>query len=441
MDDTIFALASATGRAGIAVVRVSGPLAGPVLLAMGRRAQLPAPRRMTRVDLVRPDDAAVLDRALAAWFPGPRSFTGEDVLELHLHGGRAVLAAVVDVLAGWPGLRAAEPGEFTRRAFEHGKLDLTEAEGLADLVNAETEGQRRQALRQFDGGLSRLYEAWRGSLIHALAHLEADIDFPDEDLPEGTGDAVRPEIDRLLAEVRAHLQDDRRGERLREGLSVVIVGPPNVGKSSLLNILARRDAAIVAATAGTTRDVIEVHMDLGGFPVVVADTAGLRDATDPVEAEGIRRARRRAEDADLRIVMADARDWPELPPESQALLGPDTMVVVNKVDLRTSPLVSGSGALGISATTGEGVEALVTALAQAVRLRMDLSSSPVLTRARHRAALMDCSAALERYLEGETSELKAEDIRLAARALGRITGRVDVEDILDVVFRDFCIGK
>ncbi|HYH22586.1 MAG TPA: tRNA uridine-5-carboxymethylaminomethyl(34) synthesis GTPase MnmE [Azospirillum sp.] len=440
---TIFALATAPGRAGVAVVRVSGPAAGTALGALSRHP-VPAPRVATLTTLRDPGTGETLDDALALWFPGPRSFTGEDVVELHLHGGRAVVAGVVEALAALPGLRVAEPGEFTRRAFENGKLDLTAAEGLADLVDAETSAQRRQALRQMEGALGRVYESWRLRLTRALAHVEADIDFPEEDLPGGVADAVRPELEALIGEVDAHLADGHRGERLREGLHIAIVGAPNAGKSSLLNALARREAAIVSARAGTTRDVIEVHLDLGGFPVVLADTAGLREAAgDDIEEEGIRRARDRAASADLKIAVFDATALPSLDAATLALVDAGTVVVVNKTDLVASAdaVVAGQEAVGVSARTGAGLRDLEARLAALAGERLAGTGAPALTRARHRAALEECRDALGRALGAPLPELAAEDVRLASRALGRITGRVDVEDVLDVIFRDFCIGK
>jgi tRNA modification GTPase len=440
-DDTIYALATGGGRAGLAVVRISGPRAGAALGRLIGR-DLPEPRRATRVTIR--DQCQVIDEGLALWFPGPASFTGEDVAELHLHGGRAVSAAVLAALGSQPGLRLANPGEFTRRAFEHGKMDLTAAEGLADLVAAETEAQRRQALRQMQGELGRIYESWRGRLLTALAHIEATIDFSDQDLPEGLDDGVRREIADLRTEIEAHLQDNRRGERLRDGIHIAIVGAPNVGKSSLLNLLARRDAAIVSDIAGTTRDVIEVHLDLAGLPVVVADTAGLRDTQDRIEVEGVRRAQRTAEDADLKIAVFDAMDWPKVDPVMAGLVDERTLPVVNKIDLRTltEPLeIRGQKAFAISVKTGAGVEGLLQALGYEASRRFGDLGSPALTRARHREALTDCVSSLARFNGAKAPELAAEDLRLAARALGRITGRVDVEDVLDVIFREFCIGK
>ena len=443
MIPTIFALATAPGRAGVAVVRVSGPASGDALAALTGKP-LPAPRMAKLVRLRDPGTGEALDDALVLRFTAPRSFTGEDVVELHLHGGRAVVAGVVEALSALPGLRVAEPGEFTRRAFENGKLDLTEAEAVADLVDAETSAQRRQALRQMEGALGQLYDGWRERLTRSLAHIEADIDFPDEDLPSGVSNAARPVLEALAAEIDAHLDDRGRGERLREGLHIAIVGAPNAGKSSLLNALARREAAIVSARAGTTRDVIEVHLDLGGYPVVLADTAGLREAAaDEVEEEGIRRALDRAARADVKVAVFDATALPALDPATVALVDKDTVVVLNKTDLADAPVptVGGQDAVAVSARTGSGLPELERRLTAFTADRLAGSGAPALTRARHRSALEECRDALRRALTAPLPELMAEDVRLASRALGRITGRVDVEDLLDVIFRDFCIGK
>ena len=443
MIPTIFALATAPGRAGVAVVRVSGPASGDALAALTGKP-LPAPRMAKLVRLRDPKTGEALDDALVLRFTAPRSFTGEDVVELHLHGGRAVVAGVVEALSALPGLRVAEPGEFTRRAFENGKLDLTEAEAVADLVDAETAAQRRQALRQMEGVLGQLYDGWRDRLTRSLAHIEADIDFPDEDLPSGVSDAARPVLGALAAEIDAHLDDRGRGERLREGLHIAIVGAPNAGKSSLLNALARREAAIVSARAGTTRDVIEVHLDLGGYPVVLADTAGLREAAvDEVEEEGIRRALDRAARADVKVAVFDATALPSLDPATVALVDADTVVVLNKTDLASTAVakVGNQEAVAVSARTGTGLPDLERRLTAFTAERLAGSGTPALTRARHRSALEECRDALRRALTAPLPELMAEDVRLASRALGRITGRVDVEDLLDVIFRDFCIGK
>jgi tRNA modification GTPase len=435
--ETIFALASGRGRAGVAVVRLSGSGAMASLTALTRKT-LPESHHAAVRDIITIDKKTIIDQSLVINFAKPNSFTGEDVVELHLHGGTAVLAAVFDQLARLPGLRPAEPGEFTRRAFENGKLDLTEAEGLGDLVNAETEAQRQQALRQMRGALGALYDGWRTELIGSLAHLEADIDFPDEDLPGGVAEAISPRIRELKVQIETHLADGHRGEKIRDGLDVVIIGAPNVGKSSLLNILARRDAAIVSEQAGTTRDIVEVHLDLAGYPVTIADTAGLREAGDVIEQEGVRRARARAETADIRILMTTAED-PAIPVEFADLRRAQDFHVINKVDLGRGDSLPDS--LSLSVRTGEGLDDFLAMLEVEVVRRLDVSGAPALTQLRHRLALEDCVAALDRFLIAGEAELAAEDVRLAVRDLGRITGRVDVEDILDVIFGDFCIGK
>ncbi len=437
LGDTIFAPATAPGRAGIAVIRISGPQCRSALEALAGQVDLPMPRRATLAVFTDPKDGEIIDRGMLLWFPGPQSFTGEDVAEFHCHGGGTVTAALLKALTSLPGCRLAEAGEFTRRAFQNGKMDLTQAEGLADLIAAETEAQRRQAQRQMAGELGQVYEGWRADLIGALAHLEADIDFPDEDLPDAMADRMRPVIERLANEIAIHLNDEHRGERLRDGCHMVILGAPNVGKSSLLNALARRDAAIVSSQAGTTRDVVEVHLDLGGYPVVLADTAGLRESSDIIELEGVRRARARGDQADLKIVLYDCAA--DAQPDSESLvLSQDGILVANKADVASQPPAQG---LAVSAKTGQGMEALLERLTGEAARLMAGAEAPGLTRLRHREGLEDCRDALARAIAQADEELLAEDVRLAARHLGRITGRVDVEDILDVVFADFCIGK
>ncbi|HWE74165.1 MAG TPA: tRNA uridine-5-carboxymethylaminomethyl(34) synthesis GTPase MnmE [Stellaceae bacterium] len=449
MTDTIYALATAPGRAGVAIVRLSGPDAALALRDL--TGALPPPRQAQYAHFRDPQSCEILDDGIALYFAAPASMTGEDVAELQLHGSRAVLAAVFAVLARRSGCRLAEPGEFTKRAFLNGKLDLTTAEAIADLVEAETSAQRRQAMRQLQGEFGRRCEAWRTRLIGAQARLEAEIDFPEEGLPAAQWAAARQETMTLRQEIAAELADNRRGERLREGVAVAILGPPNAGKSSLMNALARREVAITSHIAGTTRDVIEVALDLGGYPVVLADTAGLRDSADSIEEEGIRRARARAASADLKLVVLDATK----PGEANALrdlIDARTIVVVNKIDLmpetpaaqadlaRAGSLGTG-GALYCSATSGEGIAALIARLSEAVEAALGAETAPLVTRARHREALENCVAALDRFAEAEMPELAAEDLRKAARSLGRITGRVDVEDMLDALFREFCIGK
>jgi tRNA modification GTPase len=400
---------------------------------------LPAPRVAQRRRIVDPESGEALDDGLVLWFPAPRSATGENVAEFHLHGSRAVLAAAMQALARL-GLRLAEPGEFTRRAFLNGKLDLLQAEAIADLTAAETEAQRRQAMRQLGGELGGIYRGWSDRMTRLLAHLEAVLDFPDEDLPPEIEDRLVGETHSLVTEIEHHLADGRRGERLRDGIDVAIVGPPNAGKSSLLNRIARRDAAITSPVAGTTRDVIEVAIDLAGYPVVLADTAGLRDTADPVEQEGRRRAVQRAEQAEIRLFVFDAAH-PADAAGASAWPGADTILVANKIDLVPSASADMTpSALPISALTGDGIDRLLTVLGARVAQTYRIEA-PLLTRERHRQALEQAAASLRRSLCAALPELRAEDFRLALRSLGRITGAVDVEDLLDVIFRDFCIGK
>jgi tRNA modification GTPase len=438
--DTIFALATAPGRGGIAVLRLSGPASRAALMALA--GVQPVARRATPVTLRDPATGETVDRGLALLFAAPASYTGEDVVELHVHGGRAVVQRLLGLLDAQAGLRPAEAGEFTRRAFEHGKLDLTQAEAVADMVAAETEAQRRQALRQLDGALGRLYEDWRARLVQALAYAEADIDFADEDLPAGLTEAARGQIRLLREDIAAHLRDRRAGEILRDGFQIAIVGAPNAGKSSILNALAKRDAAIVDATAGTTRDIIELRLDLGGYPAIVADTAGLRDTADAVEGEGVRRAHRRARAADLLLVIYDATKAEDAATRTLAAQAAQALVVRNKCDLLPVWPRARAGEVVVSARAGTGMAVLEERLAGLIAAQLDRSSgAPALTRLRHRRALEEAVAGLDRALAGTAPELVAEDLRLAARAIGRVTGRVDVEDLLDVIFRDFCIGK
>jgi tRNA modification GTPase len=448
---TIFALASGAGRAGVAVIRISGQRALAALECLSGRSGF-QPRRALRVEL-RAAGGERLDSGLMLWFPAPHSFTGEDVAELHVHGGRAVIEGVLAALGRCDGLRPAAAGEFSRRAVLNGKMDLTQAEGLADLVAAETAAQRRQALRQADGGLRDLYESWRTRLVRLQAHVEAGIDFADEDASAGDAArhaAIAAELAQLGSEIGGHLADAGRGERLRDGVRVALVGAANAGKSSLLNALVRREAAIVSPQPGTTRDVIEVAIDLDGYPVILADTAGLRDTDGAVEAEGVRRACAWAAAADLKLVVFDGALWPEADAASQALVDADAIAVISKADLRTSAALGVPGrapalpvpTMAVSAVTGAGLADLLGVLRREIAQRFAVSEAPVLTRARHRQALEVGAAALKRAAGGaDVPELQAEDIRASADALGRITGRVDVEQLLDVIFRDFCIGK
>lgn len=435
-DQTIFALSSGRLPSAIAVVRISGPDAGFALVALAGR--LPAPRAAQLVTL-RDAGGEAIDRAVALWFPGPASATGEDVAELHVHGGRAVVASLFTALGRIAGLRPAEPGEFTRRGFENGKLDLTEAEGIDDLIHADTDRQRRQALRQLQGLLGHRAEDWRRQIIEASALIEAGIDFSDEgDVPDDLAAPALARIAALRDDIVARLAASRHSERLREGLTVAIAGPPNAGKSTLLNALARREAAIVSPHAGTTRDVIEVQLDLDGYPVTLLDTAGIRDSSDPVEQEGVRRARARAAEADLVLWVTDggAAGDPTAPDVGTVPL----WRVRNKIDLGGTETVGNGTVFAISAARGDGMAALLAELVQFASDHFG-GENALISRARHRTLLQQAVASLTDALAEPEPELAAEHLRLAGQALGRLTARVDVEDVLDVIFRDFCIGK
>lgn len=450
--NTIYARATAPGRAALAVIRLSGPDCLAALSALG--AGCPPPRQASVRRLADPESGRLLDEALVIYFTAPHSYTGEDVLELHLHGGEAVVASILDALARQPQCRAAAPGEFTRRAVLQGKLDLTRAEAVADLIDAETTAQQHQALGQLGGNLRDLFDGWRADLHEALAHLEADLEFADEDLPGGIGRAALARLPALRAAVDAYI-GDARGLRVREGVRVALLGAPNVGKSSLLNRLAGRNAAIVSARAGTTRDIIEVAMTLAGVPVTLVDTAGLRAAGDDIEREGVRRALAAAREADIRVLVTapDAKeDADKGIPAEHGDLPPAAFLLKNKADLQ--PIDTGANTnietdsdadniYSVSALTGAGIDGFVTALSALIQHRYASSGSAVLTRQRHQTILTEVRAGLDRAIDAEARglELAAEDLRLAARALGRLTGAVDVEALLDIVFADFCIGK
>lgn len=441
-DQTIFALSSGRPPSAIAIVRVSGREAAAALKSLA--GKIPTPRRATRVTL-RGADSQPIDDAVALWFPAPRSATGEDVAEFHVHGGRAVLAALFAALSTIANVRPAEPGEFTRRAFENGKLDLTEAEGLDDLIHADTDRQRRQALRQLQGLLGDKARDWRARIIAAQALIEAAIDFSDEgDVPTELAEPALVSVKTLLGEIQQVLAAQGRGERLREGLVVAIAGPPNVGKSTLMNQLARREVAIVSPHAGTTRDVIEVQLDLDGYPVTVIDTAGIRDTDDPVEQEGVRRARARATAADLVLWLSDAGDHGQFPDQGST----PVWLVRNKVDLEPiAPLSDDAdrplAEFRISAARGDGLAELITAIIVFAEGFFGAQDSGLITRERQRILLVDAAASLQRSMTviGQGEELAAEELRRASYCLGRLLGRVDVEDILDKIFREFCIGK
>lgn len=436
-DQTIFALSSGRPPSAIAIVRVSGPEAGTVVIALA--GKMLTPRMATRA-LLRDAKGQPIDDAVVLWFPGPASATGEDVAEYHVHGGRAVLAALFATLADFENLRAAEPGEFTRRAFENGKLDLTEAEGLDDLIHADTDRQRRQALRQLKGLLGDRARDWRARIIEASALIEAGIDFSDEgDVPTELIAPALVKIKALLSEIEEVLAAQGQSERLRDGLVVAIAGPPNVGKSTLMNQLARREVAIVSPHAGTTRDVIEVQLDLDGYPVTVIDTAGIRETDDPVEQEGVRRARARAAEADLVLWLADAAE------KADAQIGAAPVWLVrNKIDL-VRPNGQGKARIEfrISARRGDGLPELISALVEFAQGYFGAIEGGLISRTRQRKLLGEAAASLRRSIDvvGRGEELAAEELRAAAHSLGKLLGRVDVEDILDVIFREFCVGK
>ncbi len=434
MTDTIFASATAAGRAAVAVVRLSGPDTAKAVRALAGR--LPSPRRASLRTLVDGAGAAI-DEALVLWFPAPGSYTGEDCAELHVHGGPAVLGALVETLSGL-GLRLAEPGEFTRRAFEHGKLDLAQAEGVADLVDAETDGQRRQALAQLGGRLSDIQARWRDGLIRASAMLEAAVDFPDEELPADVATRARPILEILAEELEAAAADVERGEQVRQGFRIALLGAPNAGKSTLLNALAKREAAIVSPTPGTTRDIIEVPMVLGGYKVIVADTAGLRSTTDEIEAEGVRRAEAWAASAGLRVWLVDG--YGDADPEVPATLRKGDIVLLTKRDLGEG--LDGLPGEPFTAKSPNDVAWLERSLTETVVEALAGGEPPAATRVRHRQLLTEASERLRHALaQDEALELAAEDVRLAARALDRITGRIDPEEVLGRIFATFCIGK
>lgn len=436
--DTICALASGPPPSAIAIVRISGPRVRDICAGMLERG-LPVPRRAVFGKFL-DNDAQIIDEGLAVFMPGPASYTGEDTAELYLHGGGAVVEHTLDAICAFAGARLADPGEFTRRAFENGRMDLVEAEAVADLIDAETRAQKSLALDQLGGRLSRQYAAWRAELLNALALIEVSIDFPDEeDAPDETTSPVHAALTKLADGLKTTLADNEIGQRIRDGFRIAIIGPPNAGKSSLLNRLARRDAAIVSDIPGTTRDVVEVRLKIGGQIAWVADTAGLRESTDWVEAEGVRRAKERAQNADLRIVMRSADDEPDFRDAD-----PADILVVNKSDLSDEkPFLD--GVLYISAKTGHGLDALESRLAGLIRERAGDGAAPLITRRRHRlaleSALFHVKHAMDLIERGGGAELVGEDVRLASRQLSSLIGEIGVEEVLGAVFSSFCIGK
>ena len=433
--ETIYALATPPGKSGVAIIRISGPQAKSALEAL--EIALPKPR-MAQLAMLK-HQKQTIDHALVFWFPAPHSFTGEDCVELHVHGSRAVIQALFSVLGTLPQFRMAAPGEFSRRAFENDKMDLTEAEGLADLIEAETKQQHTLAMRQMQGELHNLYESWRRQLIDSMAFIEAYVDFPDENLPKSLADDFRQKIEKLLLEMQHHLADNHRGQRLREGAKLVILGAPNAGKSSLLNYLAREELAIVSPIPGTTRDSLSAHLDISGYPVTLIDTAGIRNSEESVEKEGIRRALMNAEDADIILLLLDGETYPEIPAELHKYKD-SSITVITKQDAKEHT----ENYLNISTKTGKNIDLLMNQIIEKLENLMRPSESPALTRTRHRQHVEQAVNSLQSLLSCIVTappEIHAEHLRQAAHATSALTGRIDLEDVLDHLFSQFCIGK
>ena len=445
-NQTIYALSTVMGKSGVAVIRVSGAEARETIYRMtdidiGRLK----PRYAYFANLYSVPERQLLDKCLLLYFKAPFSFTGEDIVELQIHGSRAVISGVISSLAQIPGFRLAEPGEFSKRAFYNGKMDLTQAEGLADLIDAETAEQQKYAMRQMEGGLKNLYESWRDELLTVMAHLEAYIDFPDENIPQDTVFKLENNVFKLCEAISAHLSGDKIGERLREGFRVVIVGPPNAGKSSLLNAVVNREAAIVSNIAGTTRDAVDVHLDLKGYPVMFTDTAGLREVEDAIEKRGIEIAYHKIAEADLVICLFDAsQDTVHLFDNLQKTISDKMLLVANKADKLSSEQIDElkrRNCLIIAAKQRQGLDLLLAEITKQIENKFTANSDVLITRARYREALQETLETLRQFSLDKEIELAAEDIRLAARGLGKITGRIEVDDILDKIFGSFCIGK
>ncbi|MFV9876216.1 MAG: tRNA uridine-5-carboxymethylaminomethyl(34) synthesis GTPase MnmE [Rickettsiales endosymbiont of Dermacentor nuttalli] len=443
--NTIFALSTAPGKAGIAIIRISGREALSAVHYLGYIKKL-LPRYATLAKLYNPFTKEPIDEALITYFPGPNSFTGEDIVELNVHGSRAVIKTILELLSRQPNMRSATPGEFSLRSFLNGKMDLTQVDGLRDLIDAETSLQQKQALQQMGGVLEKLYTHWRTQIIEALSLVESYIDFPDEELPESITNDLNNLITELIQNISAHLNDNHRGEKLRSGLYVTIIGAPNAGKSSLLNLLAKRDVAIVSHIAGTTRDVLEVQLDIAGYPMTIADTAGLRDSNDIIENEGINRARTCAEAADIKIALFDINDLPKLDTLTLNLVDENTICILNKTDLWKGNLenlqsINSMRSVPISIKQNFGIKELLKLLETKASNILSLSADPVITHTRYREALYKCLYYLQHFNLNKPIELAAEDLRIAATELGKITGKVSVDEILDQVFSKFCIGK
>lgn len=443
---TIYALSTVYGKSGVAIIRISGQDANRVISEMtDLDLNLVKPRYAYFTNLKSIDSKDTLDKCLLLYFKAPHSFTGEDIVELQIHGSKAVINSVMQNLAQIKDFRLAEAGEYSKRAFYNGKMDLTEAEGLADLIDSETSEQQKYAMRQMEGNLKNLYEGWREELIKVLAYLEAYIDFPDEDIPENIVKKLLNDVFKLQEDIGEHLKGDNIGERLREGFRVVIVGPPNAGKSSLLNAVVKREAAIVSSIAGTTRDAVDVHLDIKGYPVMFTDTAGIREVEEEIEKKGIEIAYRKIEDADLVICLFDAsKDSVQIFDNIRNLFKNKAIYVANKCDNLNSEQCSKlkeSGCVTISAKQREGIDELLYVIYQNIEDKFTSNSNLLITRRRYREALHETLENLKQFNLSKEIELSAEDIRLAARGIGKITGRIEVDDILNKIFGSFCIGK
>lgn len=445
-NQTIYALSTVYGKSGVAVIRVSGAKAKEAVAKLTNlKEKSLKPRYAYFTDIKDIVSRETLDKCLLLYFKAPHSFTGEDIVEFQTHGSKAVIASVLENLSKIPDFRMAEPGEFSRRAFHNGKMDLTEAEGLADLIDSETSEQQKYAMRQMEGGLKNLYDGWREELIKVMAYLEAYIDFPDEDIPQELVDKLLNDVFKLKTAISEHLNTDSIGERLREGFRVVIVGPPNAGKSSLLNTVVNREAAIVSSIAGTTRDAVDVHLDIKGYPVMFTDTAGIREVEEEIEKQGIEIAFRKIADADLVLCLFDAsKDSVQIFDNIKNSFKNKAIYIANKSDNLTFEQCSElkkQGCVVISAKHKQGIADLMEVIYQQIKERFTANSNLLITRQRYREALAETLDNLERFSFDKEIELSAEDIRLAARGLGKITGRIEVDDILNKIFGSFCIGK
>ncbi len=441
---TIFACATAPIKSGVAIIRVSGSKSLSILQSLTGQGAIPARTALLR-KIINPSTNEIIDEAVVLYFSAPNSFTGEDVVEFHIHGSRAIIFEMLEILSTFSETRLAEPGEFSKRAFDNGKMDLTEAEGLADLIDAETKAQARQAMRQKQGLLGSLYDKWRSELISILANIEAYIDFPDEPIPDNVVNEVVKQVRELKSSISKHLDDNQRGEKLRSGITAVIAGAPNTGKSSLINHLSKRDVAIVSDIAGTTRDSIEVHLDLGGYPLTLIDTAGIRKSEDNIEKEGIRIALEKADNADINILLFDSTSLPDIDKQTLKLANENSIIVINKIDsvnkISVPEELKDFSPLLISIKEQQGLDKLIQALENKTKNILDITSDPVITRQRHRSLLIETNISLNKFNLNDELEISSENLRQAAVSLGKITGHIDIEEILDNIFSNFCIGK